>query len=158
MREVIEIQRCKGHCCRAFTLGYTPEQLQSKFQEEIRQMRRAMKFYKDRRKLIKDYLDRDIYKVYHMVEYIGSFAFDVSGNLLREEVQWYTCKHFNKETGDCMNYERRPEMCKGFPYWGHYSSDRMVSCPYRECEMKVKILELETPEIEGPAVKSGMLK
>ncbi|MGE5681830.1 MAG: YkgJ family cysteine cluster protein [Bacillota bacterium] len=114
--DVIEISRCKGHCCRAFTLPYSPEELEGLKNKTICE-------------------ESDFYKVPRIVEYIGSFAFDVAGNLLPYEMYWYTCKHFNKETGDCMNYENRPYMCKDFPYWGSY---RLKSCTYRECEMKVE--------------------
>lgn len=29
---------------------------------------------------------------------------------------WYTCKHFDRENGTCLNYADRPEMCSRFPY------------------------------------------
>ena len=28
----------------------------------------------------------------------------------------YTCRHWDKPSGKCMIYERRPSMCSGFPY------------------------------------------
>lgn len=31
---------------------------------------------------------------------------------------FYTCKLFNKYTGQCSDYENRPQICKGFPWYG----------------------------------------
>jgi Fe-S-cluster containining protein len=92
------------------------------------------------------FLKSDAMIVPDMVEYIGSYAFTVGGDLVPWDQHYYTCKHFNKETGDCMNYEYRPHMCSGFPYWGIYEKEHLCSCPYPECEMKVKFIEKEDPE------------
>ena len=40
---------------------------------------------------------------------------------------FFSCKHFNKENGDCMNYENRPDFCRSYPT----ANDSM--CNYTNC-------------------------
>jgi Fe-S-cluster containining protein len=41
--------------------------------------------------------------------------------------QWYTCRHWDEATMLCTIWERRPEMCRGYPYGGTCRS----GCGYR---------------------------
>lgn len=79
--------RCSGHCCRNFPIGWmTPEELADK----------------DRMARVVD----------------GLFISDMIIPLGKDEKgqHRYTCRHHNTETGDCMAYDNRPEMCRDYPY------------------------------------------
>lgn len=39
----------------------------------------------------------------------------------------FTCQHFDTESRQCLIYERRPDMCRGYPYEG-----RCGFCGYTE--------------------------
>jgi len=96
-------ERCTGHCCCAFWLPYSPEFLQenaSVFQDG---------------KMIADMVI-PIYWVERK-------------NRLTSEVPlyMYTCRHLQLN-GDCAVYERRPRMCRDYPY------DK--PCPIDGCTMK----------------------
>lgn len=40
----------------------------------------------------------------------------------------YTCKHFDKNTGNCRIYKTRPKMCSAYPYGNE--------CKYKGCTME----------------------
>ena len=81
------MSRCTGHCCRRFPIGdSTPEQWAD-----------PLWFGK-----AKD----------------GQFIADMLISLGTDDTgkYHYTCRHFNVETGNCMAYESRPDMCRDYPY------------------------------------------
>lgn len=84
--------RCTGHCCRRFTLPFTPT--------GILQRRSQME-------------DGDL--VADMVIPIGFSCDAPSGEVLGEPCWWYTCCHL-LPSGDCAIYESRPEVCRSYPY------------------------------------------
>lgn len=109
--------RCTGHCCRAFALPYSPDQL-----------RRA-------REVWEAYLAADAPEVFDwpsdvavpedvdiiepMVIHLGEFTrnplFDGDGDAPVAPSHFYTCRNLS-ESGDCTIYEDRPKMCRGYPY------------------------------------------
>lgn len=42
---------------------------------------------------------------------------------------FYGCKHHDENSGDCRIYERRPAMCREYPYRG-------ISCKYKSCTFR----------------------
>ena len=83
------MSRCTGHCCKAFGLSLSLDELRTGNNPDHR-------------------------FVANMVIPLGYFA---SGELLPDgDVskggEYYTCKHFDTETGDCLVYNIRPHMCR----------------------------------------------
>lgn len=59
---------------------------------------------------------------------------------------YYTCRHLNTETGDCMNYEGRPDMCRDYPYgeactFKECTSEQARNPPAREGSTKLKVIQ-----------------
>ena len=59
---------------------------------------------------------------------------------------WYTCKHYDKVSGNCTDYENRPKMCSDYPYGG--------KCKYKGCTMKPNCAEEAIKEILKEKVAS----
>lgn len=102
------MSRCTGHCCRDFHLPVSPMELE--FQKKRQTQLGSSRF------------GSDILKIANMVIYRFSAKF--RGVITNR----YTCKNYNKETGDCMDYENRPRMCSEYPYG--------KVCDYKDCTYK----------------------
>lgn len=101
--------RCTGHCCKAFTLPYSPDELQEKFEEWVGG---------------KDNGPRDIDVVWPMAIYLGpSHVNPATGLQHPETFHVYTCEHF--EGGNCTIYEGRPNVCRRYP--------NGRKCYYKDC-------------------------
>lgn len=44
-----------------------------------------------------------------------------------------TCDQFNETTNVCMAHERRPEFCRGFPFYGHEHVTEILVKLYPRC-------------------------
>lgn len=152
-------KRCKGHCCERFYLPFSPEEL--------------AKYVEDKEHLTHRYNNEEVAQVAGMVEYLGASKLDANKEIPYYAKQnsdylnhWYRCKNHNTETGDCMIYETRPPMCRGFPYegeceyhacashpwWRHYRATRWIArnifrwLPEREAKYKGKKKRLAVVE------------
>lgn len=56
----------------------------------------------------------------HMLEYQGEND--------KEGFYDYTCKNWDSNTGDCMDYENRPDMCRAYPY-GRQCTQKICTDP-----------------------------
>jgi len=71
---------------------------------------------------------RDLQKIADMVIPLGKRV----DNPVRPDrlgsgrANFFTCKYFDGETRNCLDYEDRPKMCAEFPYGN-------TSCPYEGC-------------------------
>lgn len=83
------MSRCTGHCCRAFPLPLTPE--------EIADPEHMARFI-------------DGPQIAAMVRYIGPAPPGSTGGH-----HSYSCTSLT-DSGDCGIYEDRPVMCRDFPY------------------------------------------
>jgi Fe-S-cluster containining protein len=132
----MEIQRCTGHCCRRFNLPLSPSELNN-LREAVDNNKTTYLTDSGEEKDFR-YPKEEISKISDMVIPLGlsnigsdGKAFEAPQNendaLYRKsngfvienglvKAHFYTCKHFNKETNDCMNYINRPDMCKKHPY------------------------------------------
>lgn len=119
-------QRCSGHCCKRFYLPLSPEQLQHEYDVSTGATPDAVTRWNV----------QDLQKVHDMVIFLDSDTAKqdliVDGVRKREAdeppAHYYTCKHHDAATGNCMNYEDRPNMCRDYPSYG--SNDR---CQYKDC-------------------------
>lgn len=81
-----------------------------------------------RRGYLTHYNADDIKQVADMVVFLRKDKHDNAvgnrkGNI--GDVYHYTCKHFDKTSGNCMNYENRPDMCRVYP--------NGYDCRYKGC-------------------------
>ena len=63
----------------------------------------------------------------------------VTKTRIKTEPKWvffYECRHYNIETRQCLDYENRPSICRGFPWYGKEpvvsTLDELPDCGYRE--------------------------
>lgn len=117
------MNRCTGHCCKDFTLPVSPL--------ELKHLSQDAKIFKKGKYL-------DIEQIAEMVIFKGQYESaagrrgikKIPGDKSRQGryVYHYTCKNFDAKNKICMNYEKRPMMCRDFP------GGR--TCPYKGCTMR----------------------
>lgn len=130
--KILNESRCTGHCCRKFSIGVSPGLAPS----DLHNIHLNNGIFPETGKPI---LDFD--KIYNMLIYIGTIKKN-SEEFKRLHASYakppkdpegfnhyYTCKHLNNETGDCMNYENRPSMCRMHPTYGEFGR----FCDYADC-------------------------
>lgn len=107
-----EISRCTGHCCEKFTLPYSPAEL------------RLIHNGKGVAELISGKVNfdwKDLQQIVLMVKSISKEWTPSMPNL-------YSCRNFDAATRNCLIYDRRPRMCRNFPYGR--------KCPHKDCTLK----------------------
>lgn len=102
--------RCAGHCCKAFNLPYSPEELDAGAASDR-------------------FIDGK--QIAAMVIYLGKFAgppLELGAAPMNDglTLHYYGCRNL-LPSGDCGAYETRPGMCRDFPY--------ARPCPHPECEL-----------------------
>ena len=130
--------RCTGHCCKVFPLpGWTPEQLAESLTNGQAARNHSLNFWA------------------HNAVPLGTFkALPRPGEKDRYPegpVTVYTCKKFDAVSGNCTDYENRPNTCSEYPYQ-HYcqvhdcaSSENRPVCvnqmrkPYKTRQMGLTI-------------------
>lgn len=75
----------------------------------------------------------------NFVPMTSSEAFDINPNLIRftlegelMESYYYSCKMYDKETKKCNAHDTRPEVCSGFPWYGHSINNQTLGM-HLEC-------------------------
>lgn len=126
--------RCTGHCCKAFTLPYSIEEVRAKVARG-------------------NVTDGEIIVDMLIPLYAGLYS-DMppdlrakvdkiaASNRTDEPAFVYTCRHFDGQ--NCTNYEGRPDMCRAYPYG--------VKCSYRGCEWTAARYG-QTETVDGHAVE-----
>lgn len=109
---------CTGHCCKAFTIPYSPEELHSKNKQP--------------------YPPRDGVQIEEMLIYLGAFPREETEQRFgckpedlqdpKKLLHFYTCKHLVNNR--CSIYKTRPRMCAEYPYHN--------ACLYTECTAENK--------------------
>lgn len=97
------MSRCTGHCCRRFPLPISLEELR----ERQAQPNPGPGVVYARPKV------QDGDYIADMLIALGD-GFHTNG----EKCWYFTCRHHDVHTGNCLAYESRPAMCKDYPY-GH---------------------------------------
>ncbi len=124
------MSRCTGHCCRRVIIQFSPYEL-ARCVQALKEGKNT--FLLDSGKEHRhSYTLEEFTKVNDMVIWLGTSDVDPAdgAKLLTKEGQPrfehnYTCKHHDPVSGDCLNYENRPNMCSQYPY--------KRSCMYTEC-------------------------
>lgn len=126
------MSRCSGHCCRSFSIPYSPEDIEVYKANIDEAGNYAPEFL-----LANPVLGEDMNVIAPMLVYIGQNlrvadlrARPRSGEE-RLDGHWYTCRHL-AENGDCGIYERRPRMCSQYPY-------KLEECPWADCTRGAKV-------------------
>ena len=112
----VKKQRCTGHCCKRFTLPYSPEDIQA--QAEAHE--RGDKSWLDSKGGKHMKFNPDIEQIANMIIYLDRGE--------KNDLYLYTCGNLDKETGNCKIYEDRPSMCREYPYG--------KKCNFKGCTMK----------------------
>lgn len=63
-------------------------------------------------------------------------------------LSFFECRHFDALNRVCMNYENRPPICRGFP-WFDNAPNEMQGLPL-ECEFRRDIGEVPVPFVRKP--------
>lgn len=113
------MNRCTGQCCRDFVLPYSPMEIDRMNKFYLRTGRHKFQDWPIIGQML-IFLRMD----QHNPNLIGSPTSEIYK-------YHYTCKHFDKSTGDCMIYDSRPRMCSGYPT---YQDGR---CLYKGCTYAV---------------------
>lgn len=98
-----------GGCCDPVVLPFTQQQVKfaSKFDIDD----------EDRRFVLEDLTPmRPKLALEKRPEMRGRPLVDAAGDLMLLP-HFYTCKHFDEETRACTNYEGRPPVCRGYPWY-----------------------------------------
>ena len=70
-----------------------------------------------------------------------------NGQIANDGSPKYSCKHWNRETRNCMDYENRPSMCRRFPY-GTPCPYIAKGCTWTDAEQATKkTLKKETTDV-----------
>ncbi len=126
--------RCSGHCCACFYLPYGPDEMEAEYTRwqkrngsaDRTQEAFGMSGRPDRHAVIVD-----IHLIYPMLVYLGARnsapypQVNKSPRKVLEGAHYYSCKHWDRETGNCDIYEHRPQMCREYPY--------AADCNYANC-------------------------
>ena len=94
--------RCTGHCCRDFSLPYSPEEIE------------AMRLSVTKWDAAGNEAIAHIYP-HAVFNDLGTIAAMVQYRGEHDGRHRYNCAHLS-ENGDCAIYERRPSMCVRYPY------------------------------------------
>ena len=125
--------RCSGHCCKAFTLPYSPDEIWATYQRWRNQgtLQPIMK----NGQLGTSGIPIDIFLIAPMLVYKGLMFppfKQVRPDEPRIKHHIYTCKHFDAKK-KCTIYEYRPQMCRDYPYG---KSCNYVACTWKERKEK----------------------
>lgn len=124
MPDLIDGKRCKGHCCRRFTLPFGPEELREHAAAWCRgESHNGHRF------------SSEVLQVAGMVVHLGEDDLDTNRRRRKSgrRSHWYTCGHHDPVSGDCLIYSIRPPMCREYPeYGGGYPAE----CLFDACAAK----------------------
>ena len=101
-----------GACCDPFVMVYSPLQVRSLalqmdpdelafYREHLTPIRRA-----DGRRMVLDWSPT------------GFSEMILDGELILLPAFYYRCDRFDRETRQCTDYENRPDVCRGYPWYG----------------------------------------
>lgn len=131
------VGRCTGHCCEDFTLPISPMQF-SWWAKLLKLGKKPFYWRMYGRRYwpgevsmnagsLANYQPEEIAKVSDMVifKYASKTCKGNPNRKIDHILYHYTCKHFDKKSGNCLNYEDRPDMCRMYPNAG--------TCKYKGC-------------------------
>lgn len=105
--------RCTGHCCRNF---YLPDTLEGFKAERDRAL--CWLFGAPGGNL-PHFPPMEVIRVAEMI-------------LSTDDPHLFNCRHHDATTGDCLNYENRPELCRDYPYFDRGGRCRKDGCTWEE--------------------------
>lgn len=114
--------RCTGHCCQCFSLEYPYKALQKEVERLRLSKHEGSRTDEWKNESYGRYEGRDEAAAIADAEQIHAMLIPL-GKVRGQEL--FTCRHFDKDEGNCTIYETRPQMCRDFP--------GPNLCPYRNC-------------------------
>lgn len=124
MDNIYECKMC-GSCCRAIHLeaNMTPEFLKAQ----------SASGNEDARFILKNWQQIDVKQVFRLrsdLDFSELFRAMDAGT-------WWLCTLLDPGTNKCRSHDARPDVCKGFPFYGklpHYFTPYTYACGYyRDC-------------------------
>lgn len=140
------MSRCIGHCCRLFYAPTTPEKI-TRCQEAAVKREQGEPFPVDLT------LPRDHETILDMLIPVRpvvegetppgqkTYKIDRWGS---KEGWLFRCKHFDEESHDCRIYDRRPKMCRDYPYGEPCDFEGCTYTPEKDDEEETGRLAQET--------------
>lgn len=116
-----EVERCTGDCCRWIAM-----RLPDKDGNVVQMTKEIHDYWKG---FSEDQVSKEVYKIVNMTEYSGESP--VQGREEEGEISFFTCKNWDEESGNCMDYDNRPKMCSEYPY-------EDGSCNWEGCTLKLE--------------------
>jgi Fe-S-cluster containining protein len=139
-------RRCTGHCCKAFILSWIDP-------DTILQRKEFLNKNLKRNLDTSDETLLEEIKILDMLIYLGNDPkqFEeynkkvIPNDNFKDPInEWsrnhyYTCKHHCNITGNCLNYEDRPKMCKTFP---NGITNWKGACEFKGCTKTFTLKEM----------------
>jgi Fe-S-cluster containining protein len=113
--------RCTGGCCRAFVISGTYGEILRGYDAWLAGAKSSTRHGGGSMDII-----TDIHLLATMLRPLGLFTENpATGRKYDKPTSLYSCVHLG-ESGDCEIYDRRPGMCRNYPYGG--------KCEVRGCQ------------------------
>ncbi|MCJ7521743.1 MAG: YkgJ family cysteine cluster protein [Dehalococcoidia bacterium] len=115
-------ERCTGQCCERFTLPFSWKHA-ARMREQIKNGART--------KIGRAFVNyTDIRYVLDMIIPLGDHTYHpATKETWMDKLHHYTCRHYDRDTGNCKSYEKRPSLCREYP------NGRL--CEYQGCTMRL---------------------
>jgi len=122
-----------GQCCEVIALSYRPEQadvlrLRGEIPEDEAEWAKNCLVPMSRRK-VKE-LQPDLLHIMVPPPQLIKSRLEAGTTI----PYYYSCNNWNPETKQCMDYENRPSLCRGFPWFGkqpHRGKYLPTQCSFR---------------------------
>lgn len=90
----------------------------------------------------------------------GWSEFVIDGHPQLIAAHYYKCDNYEPETRRCMDYDNRPDVCRGFPWYGDGPDDHKVlppTCSFN-ADIGMPVAPLDVPvtvEVPRPELRHG---
>lgn len=121
-----------GGCCSPVAMPYT--------QDDVRRTMPGQMHPENRRWILEDLVPISRREGLARSPYMDSgptFLRRPDDSVVEQWTWFFECRHYDPETRTCGNYEHRPPMCSGFPWYGD-APDRTKALPH-ECSFRADI-------------------
>lgn len=126
-----EVPRCVGACCHMFPLSVGFDELGKLAEQEKAGQPTTFGM-------------GEVSNVADMLISLGRVRHNpITGNSYEKPTEVYTCRHFDAGSGNCLNYENRPRMCRDHAM----SIDRICNVP--DCPVYPVVVENEKERIKN---------
>ena len=165
-----EENRCTGHCCEAFYLPVSPDELRLSYEEWMRREEPGSELSREvptghtevSARALYGQVARDIHLIFPMVRHIGYLTAAAAGAPHVNQVDpgrkghWYTCAHYDREAQRCGIYAHRPRMCREYPYGQRCAYEACTWETEKEHPLPRETLRVLQEERDGAGAYAGV--